>query len=264
MGDPLCLKDMGVPPCTGEGGEALGVSSVPGKQLWYGLETSSGGLWRLAVVDCGVHLCCALDNSPGNQLWYGLENGWYGLWSPYLEKISGSQFWYGLETSSGVFWRPSLVGSGKWLWKSPLVGSWRMSLVCSGKQLWKTPLMGPGKHLCWALENISGRPWRPALMGSGTSSTEGGLKCLFLGPLGQAVVPGWALEISACLFLYQQRGMLRINPTDLGSTGALSGGLSLFVLVRRKSILAGNGAAANALFHSPGHALSVGWHLSTE
>lgn len=122
--------------------------------------------------------------------------------------------------------------------------------MCSGNQLW-----------CF-LESHSGGLWKMALEnttgGSGTPSTEGGLDLLFLGTLGQAAVLGWVLEVSACLCLYQPKGLLRINPTDLGSTGALCGGLGLLVFVRRKPVSAGNGAAANALCCSPGHVLSVG------
>lgn len=61
----------------------------------------------------------------------------------------------------------------------------------------------PGNQPWWALENSSGGLWRTALVGSGTPSTEAGPELLFPGTLGQAPVPGWALEISACL--YQQK-----------------------------------------------------------
>lgn len=71
MEDPSCLKDMEVPPCTGEGGEASEMSSIPGKQLWYGVETSSGGPWKMAVVGSGEQLGgpwkTALESSSGKH-----------------------------------------------------------------------------------------------------------------------------------------------------------------------------------------------------
>lgn len=110
---------------------------------------------------------------------------------------------------------PPYTGEGNEALRVRIPGnSWKTTL------LWKPALVGPGKCLLWVLKRSSGGLWRTALVGSGTAGTEsGGLELLFLGTLGQAAVLGWALGISACLFLYQLKGMLRMNPSDLGSTG---------------------------------------------
>lgn len=153
MGDPLCLKDMGVPPCTGEGGEALGVSSVPGKQLWYGLETSSGGLWRLAVVDCPSVVCSGKQSWKPALVWSGEWLVWAlesisgkDLWKSVLV-WSGNQLWCFLETISGGLWKMALEITTGGLLENVSGVLWKTALENTSDGPWKTSLLGSGKHL---------------------------------------------------------------------------------------------------------------------